>query len=139
MVVLFARATGGRGGGHSCLVVLFARANGFCKGHRMYGAGKCTKDFPKSCLSETEITSSTYPNYRRRKSNNFAKTDHHGNDVLEMDDSWVVPYNAYLSVRFNAHINLEICNSITSVKYVYKYDYKGLDKASVTLTPVNTP
>jgi len=39
----------------------------------------------------------------------------------------VVPYNPILLMRFNCHINVEICCSIESVKYLYKYIYiKGM-------------
>ena len=30
---------------------------------------------------------------------------------------------------FDCHINVEICTSIKSVKYLYKYSYKGPDRA----------
>jgi hypothetical protein len=43
----------------------------------------------------------------------------------------VVPYNPYLSAKFNAHINVEIASSVTAVKYLYKYVYKGHDRAVV--------
>ncbi|MCO5559223.1 hypothetical protein L7F22_012818 [Adiantum nelumboides] len=32
---------------------------------------------------------------------------------------------------FNAHINVEVCSTIQAVKYVYKYIYKGHDRATV--------
>ena len=32
---------------------------------------------------------------------------------------------------YNCHINVEACSSITSVKYVFKYVYKGHDKQVV--------
>ncbi|GBN52918.1 hypothetical protein AVEN_68115-1 [Araneus ventricosus] len=34
---------------------------------------------------------------------------------------------------FNAHINVEVCASVKSVKYLYKYVYKGHDAASVKI------
>ena len=40
-------------------------------------------------------------------------------------NQWIVPYNPYLSTKYNAHVNVEICNAITAVKYLYKYVYKG--------------
>ncbi|KAH8942811.1 hypothetical protein BDL97_13G015200 [Sphagnum fallax] len=43
------------------------------------------------------------------------------------DNRWVVPYNPYLTMRYKCHINVEVYSSITAVKYLYKYVYKGHD------------
>ena len=51
-----------------------------------------------------------------------------------MSNQWVVPYNPYLCRKYNAHINVELCSSVKSVKYLYKYVYKGNDCANVKLT-----
>jgi hypothetical protein len=45
------------------------------------------------------------------------------------DNRWDVPYNPYLTMWYQCHINVEVCNSITVVKYLYKYVYKGHDHA----------
>ena len=50
-----------------------------------------------------------------------------------MDNRWVVPYNPYLSLKYGSHINVELCSSVASVKYIYKYIYKGFDCASVEI------
>jgi hypothetical protein len=50
-----------------------------------------------------------------------------------LDNRWVVPYNPYLIRTFNCHINVEACSSIKSVKYLFKYIYKGHDRASVAV------
>jgi hypothetical protein len=49
------------------------------------------------------------------------------------DNRWVVPYNLYLSLLFNCHINVEVCTSVTTVKYVYK----GHDRAQVDVGPMD--
>lgn len=36
-------------------------------------------------------------------------------------------------MRFNCHINIEICASIKGVKYLYKYLYKGPDKSTMVI------
>jgi len=50
-----------------------------------------------------------------------------------LDNRWVVPYNPYFLRMFNCHINVEVCSSIKAVKYLYKYIYKGHDRASFSI------
>ena len=45
-----------------------------------------------------------------------------------LDNRRVVPHNVYLLMKYRCHINVEVCNSITAVKYLYKYVYKGHDR-----------
>jgi hypothetical protein len=52
------------------------------------------------------------------------------------NNGWVVPYNPFLLLTFECHINVEICSSVKSVKYLHKYVYKGHDRAEVALQPV---
>ncbi len=49
----------------------------------------------------------------------------------------MVPYNPYLSLLFNYHINVEVCTSVAAVKYLYKYVYKGHNRAQVDVGPVD--
>jgi len=51
------------------------------------------------------------------------------------DNRWVVPYNPYLTMRYKCHINVEVYSSITAVKYLYKYVYKGHDRALAVVRP----
>ena len=50
---------------------------------------------------------------------------------VPLNNRYIVPYNPYLSKEYSAHINVEICSTINSCKYLYKYVYKGPDMASV--------
>ncbi len=52
-----------------------------------------------------------------------------------------MPYNPYLSLLFNCHINVEVCTSVAAIKYLYKYVYKGHDHAQVDvgLVDATTP
>ncbi|KAF7839557.1 DNA helicase PIF1, ATP-dependent [Senna tora] len=52
-----------------------------------------------------------------------------------VDNSWVVPYNPWLLLKYNCHINVEICSSVMSVKYLYKYIHKGSDRVNMMLCP----
>ncbi|UYV78756.1 hypothetical protein LAZ67_16002666 [Cordylochernes scorpioides] len=77
----------------------------------------------------TEANNNGYPRYRRQDDGQTLVVGTH-----EVDNRWVVPYNPYLLVRFNAHINVEVCASVKSVKYLFKYVYKGHDRAEVEVS-----
>ena len=48
-----------------------------------------------------------------------------------------MPYNPYLSRLMQCHLNVEFCGSVRSVKYLYKYTYKGHDRATVEISSVD--
>ena len=74
--------------------------------------GKCTKNFPKEFLKETLVDrENSYATYRRRKPEDGGQTVKHPSSGLQIDNRWIVPYNAYLSMRYNCHINVECCAS----------------------------
>ena len=43
----------------------------------------------------------------------------------------IVLYNAYFLLKFNVHINVEICTSIKLIVYLYKYVFKSSNFVSV--------
>jgi len=55
-----------------------------------------------------------------------------------VDNSWVVPYNPYYSLKYNCHINVESCVSVKSAKYLFKYFYKGHDCVNVIISEHGT-
>ncbi|XP_071705325.1 uncharacterized protein [Rutidosis leptorrhynchoides] len=89
---------------------------------------KCSKHFPKPYYAETTIDEDGYANYRRRKN---------GETVTKakptLDNSFVVPYNRYLLLKYNAHINVEWCNRSRAIKYLFKYLNKGPDRATIVI------
>ncbi|GBM46501.1 hypothetical protein AVEN_66190-1 [Araneus ventricosus] len=89
--------------------------------------GQCCKSFPKQFKDDTEENVNGYPIYRRRA------TEPVQVGKYSIDNRWVVPYNPWLLKKINAHINVEVCASVKSVKYLYKYVYKGHDAASVKI------
>ena len=55
----------------------------------------------------------------------------HSNKVA--DNRFVVPYNPYLLLKFNSHINVEVCSTVQCIKYLFKYCYKGHDYAFIKM------
>uniref|UniRef100_A0A4Y0BJ30 Helitron_like_N domain-containing protein n=1 Tax=Anopheles funestus TaxID=62324 RepID=A0A4Y0BJ30_ANOFN len=94
--------------------------------------GVCSKGYPKPFCERTHSMENGYPQYRRR---NSGRTVTVNGTVL--DNRNVVPYNPWLSHKYNCHINVEVCTTISSVKYLYKYVYKGQDRLSVSVTGGN--
>ena len=90
--------------------------------------GKCSKKYPKRFNECTSLDNYGYPTYRRRDD---GRTITIGGVAL--DNRWVVPYNPYLSRKYNAHINVEICSQIRVTKYLYKYIHKGSDRATIII------
>lgn len=93
---------------------------------------------------ETSFVDNEMPKYRRRyvgaydvaNQEEFSHTDaiyrkDKDNKRINRDNRHVVPYNAYLLKKYNCHINVEYVGSIRSVKYLYKYIYKGHDNATL--------
>ena len=80
----------------------------------------CTKSFPKDFVAPTDINTNGYPIYRRKNTGSTV-TLKRGNKEYQVDNRWTVPYNRYLLLKFDCHINVEFCASITSVKYIFKY------------------
>ena len=89
--------------------------------------GKCSKHFPKDFVGKT-FEGNGYPYYRRTNYGRYIEKN-----GVQLDNRYVVPYNPYLSKKYHAYISVEICSSIKSCKYLYKYVYKGPDMASVSL------
>ena len=102
------------------------------------GNSVCSKKFPKDYQPSTITRDDGYPSYRRRndgrshvvrlRDNDGAYHDYH------MTNNWVVPYNPYLSKKYNAHINVEVCASVQAIKYINKYIYKGSDQTTLKTT-----
>ncbi|CAN1274857.1 ATP-dependent DNA helicase PIF1 [Linum perenne] len=83
--------------------------------------GKCSKHFPKPFSAETTIDEDGYPRYRRREDDRWIMKNN-----VQLDNRFVVPYNRYLLLRFNAHIN-----------YLFKYINKPPDRAKAAVVTSN--
>ncbi|XP_063991156.1 uncharacterized protein LOC135169788 [Diachasmimorpha longicaudata] len=74
-----------------------------------------------------------YPAYQRRNTGSYDRAN--GSST---NNQYVVPYNSKLLKLFGCHINVEVVTSIKSVKYLYKYIYKGHDAACITIRDPET-
>jgi hypothetical protein len=90
--------------------------------------GLCAKFFPKKWKEETIVDSEGFPIYRRRR-NRYTIVK----EGITLDNRYVVPYNAKLLLKYQAHINMEWCNQRSSIKYLFKYIHKGYDRISATV------
>ncbi|XP_045453030.1 uncharacterized protein LOC123662192 [Melitaea cinxia] len=97
--------------------------------------GKCSKKFPKPYRSQTSTGDDGYPKYRRLSPEEGGRKAAIRN--YEIDNRWVVPYNKLLLKIFEAHVNVELCSSVKSIKYVTKYINKGSDQATFSLHSTN--
>ncbi|XP_021717622.1 uncharacterized protein LOC110685399 [Chenopodium quinoa] len=62
----------------------------------------CKNGYPKDYNSETAKNKDGYPVYRRRQTGEKVKVRR-----AELNNQWVVPYNPYLLLMFDCHINVE--------------------------------
>jgi hypothetical protein len=90
---------------------------------------KCKKQYPHKFQSDTMTDVNGYPIYQRRDMKHTILV--HG---IELDNCWVVLHNVYLSTKYDAHINIEVYNNIHAVKYLFKYVYKGHDRATIEIS-----
>ncbi|KAH8947643.1 hypothetical protein BDL97_11G053400 [Sphagnum fallax] len=80
---------------------------------------ECAKKFSKPFTDVTKTETDGYPVYRRRGDGQTVVVK----DV-ELDDRYV---------KFNAHINVEVYSHMTTIKYLFKYVYKGPNRATVEI------
>ena len=96
----------------------------------------CHKGYPHDFLEETTVPENGYPLYRRWNAGMSFMIPVSGSGgplTVIIDNGRVVQYSPYLSLRYNAHFNREVCGSVQAVKYIHKYIYKGGDRATVSV------
>lgn len=88
-------------------------------------------------MEETIDNINGFTEYRRKENGYKFQKECRNSDskfsTYVFDNRDVVPYNPYLIYKYGAHINVERCGSIKSIKYLYKYVYKGHDRAYVKI------
>nr|GEZ34650.1 uncharacterized protein [Tanacetum cinerariifolium] len=92
---------------------------------------KRTKKFLKQFDDKTFIDESVYAIYKRRNDGSTITKIR-----TELHNGYVVPYNPGLLRRYQSHINVEWCNQVGSIKYLFKYINKGPDRVTAALEDV---
>ena len=96
---------------------------------------ECRNHYPRPFRAQTTWGKEGYPLYRRRYDGR-THTATRDDILMTFDNGDVVPHNRFLLLKFDAHINVEIASNISCVKYIYKYIYKGEDRATAKITEV---
>ncbi|GJS17063.1 hypothetical protein Tco_0411535 [Tanacetum coccineum] len=95
----------------------------------MKDGSTCNRHFPKPYSDRTYIDKDGFVHYRRRAIG--IETERQN---VWLDNSYVVPYNRTLSMRYYAHINVEYCGWKMVIKYFFKYVSKGMDRVIANVT-----
>ncbi|GJS98117.1 DNA helicase [Tanacetum coccineum] len=103
----------------------YANKNASC----MKDGNKCNRNFPKPYCNATYIDKDGFVHYRRRETNIDTERQE-----VRLDNSYVVPFNRALCMRFYAHINVEYCGWTMLIKYLFKYISKGTDRVVANIT-----
>ncbi|XP_061371987.1 uncharacterized protein LOC133314518 [Gastrolobium bilobum] len=90
--------------------------------------GRCSNFFPKNFCSCTSIDDDGFPHYKRR--NDARVVNKNG---VELDNRYIVPYNAQLLLKYQAHINVEYTCQRSAIKYLFKYIHKGNDRVTAVV------
>ena len=69
--------------------------------------------------STTYTDEREFVHYKRNSENKTTVQFKH--QMREVDDRWIVPYNAALLLKYECHANLEIASARRVVKYLFKY------------------
>ena len=62
-----------------------------------------------------------------------ARRRHRSEKRIQNGESVVVHRNPRASSKYNAHINVEVCSTVSAVNYLYQYVYKGPGRSAVEI------
>ncbi|KAI3636479.1 hypothetical protein MIR68_005831 [Amoeboaphelidium protococcarum] len=90
----------------------------------------CSRGYAKEFSEFTRFNEDDFPVYARP----LDVANHHVRpDGTVINNQWVVPYNPYLTAKYDCHINVEFVGNQAMMKYLYKYVHKGPDAALAEL------
>jgi hypothetical protein len=91
--------------------------------------GNCRKNFPRNITDATIIRTDGWPDYKRPEIEPIILP----RKKSPIDNRFVVNYNPHLSLKYDAHINVEYCAGLPSIKYLYKYMHKGPEEYATAI------
>jgi hypothetical protein len=103
-------------------------------GEKCMKDGKCTKNYPKAFCEVTTFRDDGYPELARPDNGRTYTTHRPGQPPHTFTNRDVIPYNPFLSAKYDCHINVEVCISVKAIKYIHKYIYKGHDRTTLEFT-----
>lgn len=99
----------------------------------------CKAGFPIPFCEQTNLAGK-FPEYRRPDNGRVISKPNQQGVEETFTNQWVVAFNRYLLLRFNAHINvIKVADSRGGCLYVLNYIYKGQDEANVRLCRADNP
>lgn len=100
---------------------------------------RCKTNYPKQFQKETIVLEDRYPFYATKSwSKSLIWID-----KISMwnwyEDRQLLSRSLYLFLlqKYEAHINMEVCNSIKAIEYIQKYIFKGNDRITIKLQNEN--
>ena len=113
------------------MAVVHFMLHGPCNEKCLDEEGHCKHGYRKSFLDETSWQGESRIEYRRRN-NGITFVNKNG---FVFDNRDVVPYNRYLLLRYQCHMNVLICTTkISSIRYLFSYTTKGVNMATLKAT-----
>ena len=85
---------------------------------------ECSKGAPWSYAAETAVDDDSFPIYKRRGPDNGGSSFVNSRGLV-VTNQWVVTYNKAILLLWQGHANIKIVTSVISVKYIFKYEFKG--------------
>ncbi|XP_057744875.1 uncharacterized protein LOC130962716 [Arachis stenosperma] len=89
--------------------------------------GRYSKFYPMPFREKTAIDSAGFPTSKR--SDNGRSTSKRN---VNLDNRFIVLYNATLLLKYGCHINVEYTCQTSAIKYLFKYVHKGNDRVTAS-------
>jgi len=94
----------------------------------MHEEGSCSRFYLKKFQNSTTISEDDFLHYYRRNNGVIVVK----NDIT-LDHHFVVPYNRTILLKYQVHVNVEWCNYLNSIKYLFKYINKCYDRITTAI------